>query len=210
MHKLTVEEWKANDGDHLNGDRKSLEQGELFHALPYFPDVLNVQLTSRIRSYSGAGGEGARTPDRPHLVVGSFGARGAQSDAGRLRTALLRQCENHPAECSIRSLNATGPFMNDILQLYNQSVRTTHCRLGVSAKDRVLRVLLLPSLTLTLTLTNPGLHASHASRAPGSHPSGVYLRLTGSYGVEVPQPSTPTQPRRRSAMCMAWRTRIDT
>lgn len=37
MQKLTVEEWKSNDGDHLT--QRLLEEAKLFHAMPHFPDI---------------------------------------------------------------------------------------------------------------------------------------------------------------------------
>ena len=111
MQKLTVERWTTQDGDHRRPH--DLTNTTLFHAMPYMPSVVNVELASRLRS-----GEHARTADRPNLVVGAFGARGNQTNAGRLRVALGRQCEHHPADCAMHSVAA----VEDVVSLYNQSV----------------------------------------------------------------------------------------
>jgi hypothetical protein len=115
LQKLTVEKWEAKDGDHRS--RAELLRSALFHGMPHMPSVANVQLTSRLRSAADSG-EAGTTPDRPQLVVGAFGTRGTESNAGRLRTALVRQCEQHPADCAMHSV----AVVEDVISLYNQSV----------------------------------------------------------------------------------------
>ena len=124
MQKLTVEIWDTKDGDHL--DANSFKSARNYLAVPYMPSVINVQLTSRLPR--AGGGDSVRTPDRPHLVVGAFGSRDLVTGTGRLRAALVRQCQQHAdADCAMHSVNdirnSTAHVEHEIIALYNQSVR---------------------------------------------------------------------------------------
>jgi len=113
----------TKDGDHL--DANSFKSARNYLAVPYMPSVINVQLTSRLPR--AGGGDSVRTPDRPHLVVGAFGSRDLVTGTGRLRAALVRQCQQHAdADCAMHSVNdirnSTAHVEQEIIALYNQSV----------------------------------------------------------------------------------------